>query len=282
MCPTTAQLWKCGSVESREWIVSPKRTFLIPPAWHIQPGQPTWVLYLPENPLYNSRHIHIPSLEETMPLKLPRGKQLAVAITADFDAQSLWMETKHITPSFMSRGEFGAEVGIPRLLELFQRYDVKGTFFTPVHTMLTFPRQLEAILKKGHEIAAHGVVHEKVRTLKGNRERKLLEIQVEQHARLVGRRPRGYRSPSWDISNKTLDLLEEFGFEWDSSLMGRDFEPYHPRPVAIDYRNGNKFGLPSPILEFPISWYLDDFPFVEFGWFVGFNFRENVVRALER
>jgi peptidoglycan/xylan/chitin deacetylase (PgdA/CDA1 family) len=204
-----------------------------------------------------------------MPLILPDGKQLAVALTADFDAQSLWMEGEHTTPSYMSRGEFGAVVGVPRLLDLFQRYDVKGTFFTPVHTMLTFPSQMEMIMKGGHEIAAHGLVHENVRTLKGNHERKLLEVQVEQHERWIGRRPRGYRSPAWDISNKTLELLKEFDFEWDSSLMGRDFEPYHPRSVTIDYTNGNKFGSPSPILEFPISWYLDDFPFVEFWPSVG-------------
>ncbi len=46
--------------------------------------------------------------------------------------------------------------------------------------------------------------------------------------------------------------------------MGRDFEPYHPRPVEIDYEKGNKFGASSRILEFPVSWYLDDFPFLEF------------------
>ena len=204
-----------------------------------------------------------------MPLILPKGKHLAIAISADFDAQSLWMANKQTSPSFMSRGEFGAEVGIPRLIDLFLNYGVKGTFCTPVHTILTFSKQIETILKGGHEIAAHGVVHEKVRTLKGNQERKLLELQITQHERLVGRRPRGYRSPSWDISNKTLALLEEYGFEWDSSLMGRDFEPYHPRPVTVNYKNGNKFGPPSPILEFPISWYLDDFPFVEYWPSVG-------------
>jgi peptidoglycan/xylan/chitin deacetylase (PgdA/CDA1 family) len=116
--------------------------------------------------------------------------------------------------------------------------------------MLTFPKQVEAILKDGHEIAAHGVYHEKILTLTPERERELMTFQVDQHQRVLGRRPRGYRSPSWDFSKITLSLLEEYGFEWD-------------------YENGNKFGPPSRILEIPVSWYLDDFPFVEFYPSVG-------------
>jgi peptidoglycan/xylan/chitin deacetylase (PgdA/CDA1 family) len=92
------------------------------------------------------------------------------------------------------------------------------------------------------------------------RERELMEIQLRQYAEVVGGRPRGYRSPAWDFSDATLGLLEEYGFEWDSSLMGREFEPYHPRPVTLNWEGANQFGAPSPILEIPVSWYLADFP----------------------
>lgn len=199
-----------------------------------------------------------------MPLQLPPGKRLAVALSADFDAQSLWMAAGLTSPAYLSRGEFGAFVGLPRVLDLFGRHGIRATFCTPGHSLVTFPAQIEAILADGHEIAAHGCYHEQVPTLDAAMERHLMERQLEQHERIVGRRPRGYRSPSWDFSEATLPLLEEFGFEWDSSLMGRDFEPYHPRPVSIDFEQGNTFGPMSQILEIPVSWYLDDFPFVEF------------------
>jgi len=198
-----------------------------------------------------------------MVLQLPKGKRLAVAIAADFDAQSLWMAAGLTTPAYLSRGEFGAEVGLPRVLDLFERYDVRATFCTPGHSLVTYPAQIESILRRNHEIAAHGCYHERVSTLEPARERELMSLQLEQHERVVGRRPRGYRSPAWDLTELTLGLLEEHGFEWDSSLMGRDFEPYHPRPVTIDFENGNTFGEPSRLLEIPVSWYLDDFPFVE-------------------
>jgi peptidoglycan/xylan/chitin deacetylase (PgdA/CDA1 family) len=130
--------------------------------------------------------------------------------------------------------------------------------------MKTFPDAVDSIIEAGHEIAAHGVYHEYVPKLELEEERRLLELQVSIHEEIVGKRPRGYRSPALDITDNTLDLLVENGFEWDSSLMGRDFYPYHPRLVtSLDLENGNQFGLPSALLEFPVSWALDDFPELE-------------------
>lgn len=200
-----------------------------------------------------------------MPLMLPPGKRLAVSIGSDFDAQCVWMGTfKSVSQSHLSRGEFGALVGVPRLLELFEAHSVRTTWCTPTHTLQTFPAACASILEHGHEIAAHGVYHETITQLEPSEERRLLELQIEQHEQFVGSRPRGYRSPAWDVTAHTLDLLEEFGFAWDSSLMGRDFEPYHPRVVTgLDRENGNTFGPESRILEIPVSWYLDDFPALE-------------------
>jgi peptidoglycan/xylan/chitin deacetylase (PgdA/CDA1 family) len=217
-----------------------------------------------------------------MALVLPHGKRLVVALSADFDAQSLWMAAGLTSPSYLSRGEFGAEVGLPRVLELLRRHEVVATFCTPGHSLLTYPSQIEAILAGGHELAAHGCYHEQVPSLDEPRERELLDRQIEQHIQVVGQRPRGYRSPSWDFSDKTLALLEEFGFEWDSSLMGRDFVPYHPRPVTVDFDNGNTFGPASPILEIPVSWYLDDFPFVEYVPSIGLYGSTSAQMLLDR
>jgi peptidoglycan-N-acetylglucosamine deacetylase len=197
-----------------------------------------------------------------MPLNMPKGKRLAVSLGPDFDAQSVWMGTfRSYSQKDMARGEFGALVGAPRLLEVFKRYGVTTTWSVPTHTIQTFRKQVDAILEHGHEIGAHGVYHEYVPKLELEEERRLIELQLELHRRLLGQRPRGYRSPALDITDHTLHLLEEYDFEWDSSLMGRDFEPYHPRLVTnFDREAGNVFGDPTRLLEFPVSWYLDDFP----------------------
>lgn len=200
-----------------------------------------------------------------MPLQLPDGKRLAISLSPDFDAHSVWMGTFRTTSqTTLSRGEFGAEVGTPRLLDTFSRFGITTTWCVPTHTMQTFPAAVEAIVGRGHEIAAHGVYHEFVPKLELQEERRLLDLQLRLHEELIGRRPRGYRSPALDVTNHTLSLLEEFGLDWDSSLMGRDFEPYHPRMVTdIDRERGNSFGPPASVLEFPVSWGLDDFPELE-------------------
>jgi len=199
-----------------------------------------------------------------MALELPSGKRLAVNIGVDFDAHSTWMGTfGQTSPGYLSRGEFDAEVGLPRVLDVLGQYGVHGNFFTPGHTMATFPHAFAKVLEAGHEVSAHGCWHEPIMTLTESEERRLLELSITQHEQFVGKAPRGYRSPAWDYTPATLGLLEEFGFEWDSSLMGRDFEPYRPRPVEVDREGGNTFGVPSSVLEFPVSWYLDDWPATE-------------------
>jgi peptidoglycan/xylan/chitin deacetylase (PgdA/CDA1 family) len=197
-----------------------------------------------------------------MPLNMPEGKRLALSLTPDFDAHSLWMGTfRSSSQALLARGEFGAEVGVPRLLDCFDRYGITTTWCIPTHTMQTFRGSVDSIVESGHEVAAHGVYHEYVPKLSPDEERRLMDLQLRQHEELLGARPRGYRSPALDITDITLELLEEFGFDWDSSLMGRDFEPYRPRMItSIDRELGNQFGPPSNLLEFPVSWYLDDFP----------------------
>jgi peptidoglycan/xylan/chitin deacetylase (PgdA/CDA1 family) len=216
-----------------------------------------------------------------MPLNLPTGKHIAVAITADFDAQSAWIGGAGLTsPSYLSRGDFGADVGVPRLLDVLSQFDVTSTFFVPGHSMVTYPKRLNEIMARGHEIASHGCYHESIPKLSPERERELMIKQLDQYKTMVGSRSRGYRSPAWDYSDITLSLLEEFQFDWDSSLMGRDFEPYHPCEVEIHYEEASIFKPASKILEFPVSWFLDDWPTSEYvsGQSEGLHDHEVVLR----
>src|SRR3954454_22523724 len=94
-------------------------------------------------------------------LELPAGKRIAVNLGVDFDAQSLWLGAFNMpTPAMMARGQFGAEVGIPRILELYRKYGVHSSFFTPGDTVDTFPDACKAIQADGHEFGHHGYYHE--------------------------------------------------------------------------------------------------------------------------
>ena len=84
-------------------------------------------------------------------------------------------------------------------------------------------------------------------------------------ARLTGRKARGYRSPAWDLSDSTIELLIAHGFIYDSSLMGADYWPYRARRGDVA-ELGKPFvsGEETALVEMPISWSLDDFPHFEF------------------
>jgi peptidoglycan/xylan/chitin deacetylase (PgdA/CDA1 family) len=202
-----------------------------------------------------------------MPLRLPKGYRCVVNLGCDLDAIALWIGSYGLTlPSFMHRGEFGARVGVPRVLALLRKYNIKATWCVPGHTIETFPEEVKQVVKEGHEIAHHGYIHENITKLSREQEAKYMDMGIDAIKSVTGRKPRGYRSPSWDYSQNTLDLLLERGFEWDSSLMGNDFTPYYLRkgdgPALLD--KPYHFGEPTKILEIPVSWYLDDFPVQEY------------------
>ena len=192
-------------------------------------------------------------------IKVPDGKTVAVNFGFDFDACSVWFSIGLKTQAGMSRGEFGAEVGVPRVLNLLDKYNIKATFFTPGHTADTFPEICKEVVRRGHEVAHHGYAHKNIAELSFEEETKEMEMGLEALQK-IGVKPLGYRSPAWDYSPNTLKLIEKYGFKYDSSLMANDLYPYHPRYCEIHLDKANVFGPPSKVIEIPPSWFLDDFP----------------------
>ncbi len=196
---------------------------------------------------------------------LPKGKKVAVNLGLDFDAQSIWDGSYNLlSPAYMSRGEFCAEVGAPRFLKLFDKYQIKNTWFIPGHTADTFPQICKEVIAAGHEIGCHGYVHENPTKLSYEQEANVMKMSLASLDKIGAPKPVTYRSPYWDFSPNTLEIIEKNGFLYDSSLMGNDLHPYLPRPVKTHSDRANEFGEPSKIIELPVSWFLDDFPQTEY------------------
>jgi peptidoglycan-N-acetylglucosamine deacetylase len=193
-----------------------------------------------------------------------------VCLTFDFDAMSPWIDRTAAVPgdaahpTSLSRGEFGARVGVPRVLKALARHDVRATFFVPGHTVDTFPSLCREIHVAGHEIAHHGYLHETPAMLRGDEERIALEKGIEAIVRHIGEKPRGYRAPTWDLSPRSLELLAEFGFAYDSSMMADDFSLYRCRVGDIPHaEQAYEFGRDADLVELPVSWSHSDFPYFE-------------------
>ena len=189
-----------------------------------------------------------------------------VCLSFDFDAISVWIGPRGATsPSAISRGEY-AVLGVERILKVLADRAIVATFYIPGHTVETYPASVEAILSAGHEIGHHGYLHENPCALPSkDEERRVLERGLQALADIAHLTPTGYRSPSWDNSPHTIDLLLEYGFRYESSLMAHDFVPYWCR--AGDVANTDRayvFGDAIDLVEMPVSWVLDDFPHFEF------------------
>jgi peptidoglycan/xylan/chitin deacetylase (PgdA/CDA1 family) len=187
-----------------------------------------------------------------------------VCLTFDFDTQSGFIARGMTTPTPLSRGEFGL-VGARRILALLKAFGLRATWFVPGFTIESHPRACEAVVQDGHEVAHHSWAH--VPPAQQSREEEEADLVRANEAitRLTGRKARGYRSPSWDLSESTIDLLLAHGFLYDSSLMGADYWPYRARRGdRVELGKPFGFGEETALIEMPISWSLDDYPHFEF------------------
>jgi peptidoglycan/xylan/chitin deacetylase (PgdA/CDA1 family) len=184
------------------------------------------------------------------PKAWPNGARVAVSLTFDIDNELLARGNPLPVP--LSQGEYGATTALPRILAMLERQAIPATFFIPAVAAMLHPDMIPAIVKaKRHEIGVHGWIHENLATI-GDRavEQRLLTQSVEYLTKAGGKRPVGFRAPSWVFSPHTLGLILEAGFLYDSSLMAMD-EPYE---VLAD-------GKATGLVELPIEWILDDYPY---------------------
>ena len=150
----------------------------------------------------------------------------------------------------MSQGEYGARVGLRRIVDLLDRHRIPASFFIPAVSLVLRPEMVDVIGASGrHEFGVHGWIHELNSALDAETERELVVRATDYLEQATGRRPVGYRAPSWDFSPATLDIIRGLGFLYDSSLMADD------RPYEL-LRNGE----PTGIVELPVEWILDDAP----------------------
>ena len=185
------------------------------------------------------------------PSEWPGGARVAVLLSFDVDnetVQGLRDGTVSVGP--LSQGEYGHRVALPRVLALLRKENVPATFFFPAWSLKIAPEQAGLIQADGmHEIAVHGWIHERNSELDEPTERRLLEQAVETLTQVTGRRPVGYRAPSWNFSPNTLSIVRDLGLLYESSLMADE------RPYEL-LQNGQ----PTGVVELPVEWINDDAP----------------------
>ena len=164
--------------------------------------------------------------------------RLTVALTFDHDAISDGVR-RGDSPVKLSHAEFGHRVGVPRILDLLERESIPSDVVRAgPHARDLADEQAEAILAGGPRagrpwLVPRGLLGAGAETRRGQ----VLDRSVDAVRRLTGAPPKGFRAPYWALGDETLELVEEAGFDYDSSLMADDYRPYRVRLEATGIRS---------------------------------------------
>ena len=180
-------------------------------------------------------------------LTWPQSCRAAGMISVDVDTVTpmLWRErnSSSLSAAEVELRLFGIRQGVTRILSILEEVNIKAVFFVPAAVAELNPQMIRDIVSEGHEIGLHGYIHEDVTEISSDESQEILDRSLQILTELSGRKPVGYRSPSWNMSRYLPGQLSKLGVRYDSSLMGYE----HPYKV-------------EGLLELPVFWYLDDAP----------------------
>jgi peptidoglycan/xylan/chitin deacetylase (PgdA/CDA1 family) len=194
-------------------------------------------------------------------VKWPENGQCAVVIVVDCSVPS---GSDGIEPRDVKKhiAEFGAKIGMGRVLDLFEKYRIRATFAVPGILGELDPSGIGEVVERGHEVAAHGYRHEDISKLDMEEERRRLELTTRILEEVCGKRPVGWfslprqgdRFPGGQISLNTINLLMDTGYEYMGNGMADDIPHYWV----------TEFESRRNILTLPYYYHFDDLFFLMF------------------
>jgi polysaccharide deacetylase family protein (PEP-CTERM system associated) len=144
------------------------------------------------------------------------------------------------------------------LLKLLNKYNVRATFFVLGEVAEAYPEIVEDIFENGHEIACHAYSHKTLYKLGKDG----FEAEIKKSKKILSKfETIGFRAPSFSVNNTTgwvFDILEKYGFEYDSSIFPIKTELYGVlnAPLGLYKPSKNDVATNDPegkIIEFPLS-----------------------------
>lgn len=196
------------------------------------------------------------------PVAWPNNTNCAAMITVNLDAEYFWLgmfPDCADRPKTLSMGQYGMNRGLERVLNVFDNFGIKATFFIPGRVAELYPEKVQEIVNKGHEIGNHGYAHENFAGLSIDEQRKSIQKGNDALEKICKVHPVGFRAPEGELTQDTIKLLQELGFKYSSSLFNGDY-PYYIKAG----------GQETGICEIPLHWDLNDFPYFAFNYHPAF------------
>jgi peptidoglycan/xylan/chitin deacetylase (PgdA/CDA1 family) len=210
----------------------------------------------------------------------PNGAQLAVTVSMQFEAGGQPISgasgpiTEPILPGFPDLGqntfyEYGINEGVPRILDLMDKYDIKMTSFMIGDAVRRHPDAAAEIVRRGHEAGAHGRRWEREYQLPRPQERHWIADSVEIIEKVTGFRPKGYNNYWIRPGVNTLEILQELGFTYHIDDLSAD-EPF------LQTING------MPFATVPYSVHLNDIASFDFPGFSPADYEQQLVDEFDQ
>jgi len=195
------------------------------------------------------------------PFKLPNGAHVAVWVIPNIEhflwdrpSTSITQVTTSLSPDVLNYSwrDFGVRVAIWRMMEVMEKYGVKGTVALNSDVCLHYPRIIEEANKLGWEWMGHGQTNSVLFNKQTEaEERKLITDIAATIQKHTGTKPRGWLSPALSESFNTPDLLAEAGFDYVANWVN-DEQPY---PMKV--KKGTMISIPYAIEINDIPAFLD-------------------------
>lgn len=190
-------------------------------------------------------------------IRWPKGKTCAVMISVNLEAEyfaKMYYPDEDID---LASGEVAAlgwecmTFGLPKILNALDAHGIKATFFILAAVADKYPEAVKEIASKGHEIGCHGYYHENLVLLSLEEQRSVLKKAKDHLEEVCGKEVKGFRMPEGEMTEGTLKIVKDLGFNYSSSLSDDDV-PYLREE--------------SQIIELPIHWELYDLPYFVYTW----------------
>jgi len=137
-----------------------------------------------------------------------------------------------------------------RILNLFDEYDIKATFFVLGWIAERFPKLVRKIRMGGHEIACHGFEHDLIYNIDIDFFKAKLMKAKEVIENCIGEKIYGYRAPSFSITDEAIEIIRKNGFNYDSSLfMFSAHDRYGKINKPLSYIAGNAGIFENGLME---------------------------------
>jgi len=160
---------------------------------------------------------------------------------------ALTFDIERDNPNFLDT-YFGIKVGLLKIIRILDNFNIKGTFFCTGNVVKRLPEYIRLIESKEHEIACHGLNHERLNRLNFKECREIIHQNKElienicQNSEIIG-----FRAPYLKAPRFLFKVLESLGFKYDSSIKspkilknyqveGCKIHEFHPSELGTLFR----------------------------------------------